>query len=106
NSTDSVAALNDLPIKTIGHATVFLRDVAHVRDGYSVQTNSVAENGRPATLMTIRKTGGVSTLSVINGIRERLPDIEHLLPPGPPTACPSAPFPLTPAASPPPSTAS
>jgi multidrug efflux pump subunit AcrB len=82
NSTDTVAALNDLPLKSVGRETVFLRDVANVRDGYSVQTNSVAENGHPATLMTIRKTGGVSTLSVINDIRADLPDIEHLLPEG------------------------
>ena len=82
NSTDTVAALNDLPLKSVGHATTFLRDVAHVRDGYSVQTNAVAQNGHPATLMTIRKTGGISTLSVINGIRESLPDIERLLPKG------------------------
>jgi multidrug efflux pump subunit AcrB len=82
NSTDTIAALNDLPIKTIGDSTVFLRDVAHVRDGYSVQTNSVAENGRAGALITIRKTGGVSTLAVINGIRQALPDIEHLLPSG------------------------
>ncbi len=82
NSTDTVAALNDLPVKTINDVTVFVRDVAHVRDGYTVQTNSVAQNGHPATLMTIRKTGGVSTLSVIDGIRDALPDIEHLLPKG------------------------
>jgi len=82
NSTDTAAALNDLPLRSVGQETVFLRDVAHVRDGYSVQTNSVAENGHPATLMTIRKTGGVSTLAVIKDIRDTLPDISHLLPPG------------------------
>src|SRR5436190_23299790 len=47
NSTDTVAAINDYPIKRVGNSTIFLRDVARVRDGYSVQTNSVAENGRP-----------------------------------------------------------
>jgi multidrug efflux pump subunit AcrB len=82
NSTDAVNDLNDYPVKTIGHTTIFLRDVAHVRDGYAVQTNSVSQNGQPATLMTIRKTGGVSTLDVINGVRAVLPDIERLLPPG------------------------
>ena len=82
NSTGTVDALNDFPVKDVGRKTVFLRDVAHVRDGYAVQTNSVSQNGRPATLMTIRKTGGVSTLAVIKGIRENLPDIEHLLPKG------------------------
>ena len=82
NSTETVAALNSFPIKTLGKTTVFVRDIGNVRDGYIVQTNAVDENGRPGALMTIRKTGGVSTLSVINGIREALPDIEHLLPSG------------------------
>ncbi len=82
NSTNTVEALNDFPVKTIGDATVFLRDVAHVRDGSIVQTNSVSQNGSPAALMTIRKTGGVSTLAVINGVRNALPDIERLLPKG------------------------
>jgi len=82
NSTDTIGELNDFPVKTVGHSTVFLRDVANVRDGYSVQTNSVSTNGKPATLMTIRKTGGVSTLAVIDGIRNALPDIEQLLPKG------------------------
>ena len=83
NSTDTVDALNDFPIKKVGESTVFLRDVAHVRDGYSVQTNSVSANGRPATLMTIRKTGGVSTLGVIAGIKETVAhDIKNILPPG------------------------
>ena len=82
NSTDTVAALDTFPIKTLGKATVFLRDIGNVRDGYEVQTNAVDQNGRPGTLMTIRKTGGVSTLSVINGIHDALPDIEHLLPEG------------------------
>jgi multidrug efflux pump subunit AcrB len=59
-----------------------MRDVAHVHDGFQVQTNSVSVDGVPGALMTIRATGGVSTLAVINGIREALPDIEHMLPPG------------------------
>jgi len=82
NSPDTVAALNDFPVKSVGATTVFLRDVAHVRDGYAVQTNAVTQNGRPATLLTVRKTGGVSTLAVIRGIRAALPDIERLLPAG------------------------
>ncbi len=61
---------------------VFVRDVAHVHDGYQVQTNSVAVNGTPGALMTIRKTGGVSTLAVIDGVREALPDIEKIIPKG------------------------
>ncbi len=82
NSTDTVEALNDIPVKEVSGVPVLLRDVGHVRDGYAVQTNSVSANGKPATLMTIRKTGGVSTLAVISGIRDALPDIENLLPKG------------------------
>ena len=69
NSPDVIAAVNGFPIKQLDGRTVFIRDIAHVHDGYQVQTNSVAVDGRPGALMTIRKTGGVSTLAVIDGIR-------------------------------------
>jgi multidrug efflux pump subunit AcrB len=82
NSTKTIDALNDFPVRTVGNATIFLRDVAHVHDGYVVQTNAVNLDGKPAALVTIRKTGGVSTLSVIGGVRKALPDIERLLPKG------------------------
>jgi multidrug efflux pump subunit AcrB len=82
NSPDAIATINAFPIKTIDGKTVFVRDVAHVHDGYQVQTNSVSQNGLPGALMLVRKTGGVSTLAVINGIKEALPDISHLLPKG------------------------
>jgi multidrug efflux pump subunit AcrB len=59
-----------------------LRDVAHVHDGFQVQTNSVSVNGTPGALITVRKTGGVSTLAVIDGIRKALPQIEKDLPKG------------------------
>ncbi|HSZ08765.1 MAG TPA: efflux RND transporter permease subunit [Steroidobacteraceae bacterium] len=80
NSPNVIEAINDFPIKTIGDKTVFMRDVAHVHDGFQVQTNSVAVNGTPGALMSIRKTGGVSTLAVINGVREALPDIKRVIP--------------------------
>lgn len=80
NSPDILEAINAFPIKEINGKTVFMRDVAHVHDGFQVQTNSVSVNGTPGALMTIRKTGGVSTLAVINGVREALPDIEKILP--------------------------
>ena len=57
-----------------------MRDVAHVHDGFQVQTNSVSVNGTPGALMTIRKTGGVSTLAVIDGVRAALKDIKKVLP--------------------------
>src|SRR6201996_4616569 len=82
NSPDVIDAINSFPIRDVDGPTVFMRDVAHVHDGFQVQTNSVAVDGVPGALMTIRKTGGVSTLAVIDGIRGALPDIQHMLPSG------------------------
>jgi multidrug efflux pump subunit AcrB len=82
NSPDVVDSINSFPVKQVDGRTIFMRDVAHVHDGFQVQTNSVAVDGVPGALMTIRKTGGVSTLAVIDGVRAALPDIEHMLPPG------------------------
>jgi multidrug efflux pump subunit AcrB len=82
NSPDVIETINAFPIKQIDGRTVFMRDVAHVHDGFQVQTNSVSVNGTPGALMTIRKTGGVSTLAVINGVRSALDDIKKVLPPG------------------------
>jgi multidrug efflux pump subunit AcrB len=80
NSPDVIATINQFPVKQIDGKTVFIRDVAHVHDGYQVQTNSVSQNGLPGALMLVRKTGGVSTLAVIDGIRDVLPDIRKLIP--------------------------
>jgi multidrug efflux pump subunit AcrB len=82
NSPDIIEALNAFPIKVVDGKTVFMRDVAHVHDGFQVQTNSVSVNGTAGALMTIRKTGGVSTLAVIDGVRTVLPEVEKLLPKG------------------------
>ncbi|HMA52301.1 MAG TPA: efflux RND transporter permease subunit [Magnetospirillaceae bacterium] len=82
NSPNAIEALNHLPIKQVNGRTVFMSDIAHVHDGYQVQTNSVAVDGKPGALITIRKSGGVSTLAVIDGIRAALPDIERLIPKG------------------------
>src|SRR5215475_8690170 len=82
NSPDAIAAINSFPIKTINGRTIFVRDVAHVHDGYQIQTNSVTQNGLPGALMLVRKTGGVSTLAVIDGIKEAIPGILQLLPGG------------------------
>jgi multidrug efflux pump subunit AcrB len=82
NSPDVIASINRFPVKQIDDRTIFVEDVAHVHDGYQVQTNSVAVDGTPGALMSIRKTGGVSTLTVIDGIRNNLPDIRRLLPQG------------------------
>src|SRR5580692_6546470 len=73
NSPDVIAKINAFPIKEVDGKMVFMRDVAHVHDGYQVQTNSVSVDGTPGALITIRKTGGVSTLAVIDGVRAALP---------------------------------
>jgi multidrug efflux pump subunit AcrB len=82
NSPDVIETINAFPIKTVDGRTVFMRDVAHVHDGFQVQTNSVSVNGTPGALMVIRKTGGVSTLAVIAGVRAALTDIQKVLPQG------------------------
>jgi multidrug efflux pump subunit AcrB len=82
NSPDVIETINSFPIKQVGGRMVFMRDVAHVHDGFQVQTNSVSVNGTPGALMVIRKTGGVSTLAVIDGVRVAMQDIERVLPKG------------------------
>jgi multidrug efflux pump subunit AcrB len=80
NSPDVIDTINSFPIKSVNGREVFMRDVAHVHDGFQVQTNSVTVDGVPGALMTIRNTGGVSTLAVIDGVRAALPDIRHMIP--------------------------
>ena len=81
SSPDSVEALNNLPIKQINGAIVYIRDVAQVRDGYAVQTNIVRQGGRRASLVTIFKSGGASTLDVVQRIKDMLPKVQATLPP-------------------------
>jgi CzcA family heavy metal efflux pump len=76
-----VAELNDLPIKNVGTSTIYIHDVANVRDGFPPQTNIVRVNGQRATLMTILKAGDVSTLDIISTVKGLLPTIAASLPP-------------------------
>src|SRR6184192_4084719 len=80
-SPRTVAELNDLPVKVVGNSTIYLRDVAHVRDGFAPQTNVVRRDGSRGTLVTILKTGTASTLDVVAGIRAMLPRVIPTLPP-------------------------
>src|ERR1700681_4668476 len=82
NSPDAIATISEFPVKNVAGQVVFVRDIAHVHDGFQNQTNSVSVDGRPGALMTVRKTGGVSTLAVIDGVREALPDVRRLMPSG------------------------
>jgi len=82
NSAPSVVNdLNDLPIKAVNGAVIYIRDVAHVRDGSPPQTNIVRVNGNRGVLMSILKTGSASTLDIIKGVRDVLANITGQLPP-------------------------
>src|SRR5579863_8139464 len=82
NSTPSVVAeLNDLPIRTANGAIIYVRDVAHVRDGSPPQTNIVRVDGRRAVLMNIMKTGSASTLEIIDSVKSKVEGVRGQLPP-------------------------
>ncbi len=80
SSPDTVAALNDLPIKQVGGATIYIRDVAQVRDGSQVQTNIVRQDGRRSALLTVLKSSGASTLDIVSRVKQALPRILATLP--------------------------
>ncbi len=80
SSTRTVPELNDLPIKVVGNSTIYLRDVANVRDGFAPQTNIVRQDGRRGALVSILKAGNASTLDVVKGIRNLLPRVAQTLP--------------------------
>src|SRR5207237_9212311 len=77
----TVTYLNRVLIKTIGGTTIYMNDVAWVRDGFPPQTNIVRVNGQRSVLLTIQKAGNASTLSVIDGIKALLPQIKTTVPP-------------------------
>jgi len=77
----TIADLNRIPIKTIGGTTIYIKDVAWVRDGFPPQTNIVKVNGQRSVLLTVQKGGNASTLNVISGIKALLPQIKATVPP-------------------------
>ncbi|MGB8410764.1 MAG: efflux RND transporter permease subunit, partial [Gallionella sp.] len=81
-SPDVLDELNDLPVKSVNGTTILLRDVAHVRDGFSPQQNMVRVNGQHSVLTTIQKNGQASTLDIIDHVKALLPRIEAGAPPG------------------------
>lgn len=81
-SPRSVAELNGLPVKTVNGSTIYMRDVAHVRDGFQPQTNVVMANGQRGVLMSIYKTGNASTLSIVDRVKATLNDYKPSLPDG------------------------
>src|SRR5947208_1677367 len=81
SSPDILETLNDLPVKQVGGATVYMRDVAQVRDGFQVQTNQIHVDGRRSALLTVLKTPTASTLDIVQRVRDALPRIKATLPP-------------------------
>jgi multidrug efflux pump subunit AcrB len=83
NSPTDALALNNVPVKVVNQSVVFMRDVAHVRDGWMVQQNIVRANGKPSVLTPIYRSGTVSTLSIINAIKNQiLPAVQAAAPKG------------------------
>jgi CzcA family heavy metal efflux pump len=80
NASSTVQQMNDLPVKVVNGATVYMRDVAHVRDGSPPQNNVVHVNNRRAVLSPIMKNGTASTLDVVQGIKNTMPLIKSQLP--------------------------
>ncbi len=80
-SPETIQELNDLPVKAVGNSTIYVHDVAHVRDGFSPQTNIVRRNGQRSALLSILKIGNTSTLDIVKEVRGMLPRIAATLPP-------------------------
>jgi multidrug efflux pump subunit AcrB len=81
SAPEKVAELNDLPIRSVNGAMVYVRDVAHVRDGFPPQTNVVRVDGQRASLISVIKTGDASTLAIVAGVRAKLETLKNQLPP-------------------------
>src|ERR1700730_2711499 len=80
SNTDTIHALNNLPIKEVNGATIYIRDVANVRDGYTPQVNMVLANGVKGALLPVLKNGRASTLDVVSRVKAALPGIAATLP--------------------------
>ncbi|MDI1298403.1 efflux RND transporter permease subunit [Methylotenera sp.] len=80
NSASSIEELGNLPVKVVNGATVYIRDVAQVRDGNPPQTNIVHVDGGRSVLMSILKNGSISTLDIVSGIKAKLAEIKPSLP--------------------------
>jgi multidrug efflux pump subunit AcrB len=79
-SPDTIAGLNNIPVLTRNGATTYLSEVAHVRDGFSPQTNIVRQNGERGVLVSVIKNGGSSTLEIVSSLLAQLPVVAQILP--------------------------
>lgn len=80
-SPDAISGLGDLPVRTTGNTTTYVRDVAQVRDGFSPQTNVVRQDGARGVLLSVLKNGGASTLDIVANLKAMLPRVVDVLPP-------------------------
>ncbi|CDY79853.1 Cobalt-zinc-cadmium resistance protein CzcA; Cation efflux system protein CusA [Caballeronia glathei] len=80
NAPSTVKALGDMPIKAVDGTTIYMRDVASVRDGSPPQTNIVHVNGRRSVLLSVLKNGMASTLGIVSGIKDHVADAKRWLP--------------------------
>src|SRR5579871_1648544 len=80
SAPQTIEELNALPVKTVGSTTIYIRDVAHVRDGFPPQTNIARVDGQRASILTVLKIGNASTLDIISGIKSLLPSVASTLP--------------------------
>src|SRR3954447_24175265 len=81
SSPDVASEINDMPIKTVNGTTIYIKDVANVRDGFQVQTNVVHAGGKRGVLLSILKQGNASTLDVVDAVKKALPEAQKSLPP-------------------------
>jgi CzcA family heavy metal efflux pump len=80
-SPDTIQGLNDIPLKQVNGHMIYIRDVAHVRDGFAVQQNIVRSDGIRASLLTIIKSGAASTLDIVARVKKAVPQVAKTLPP-------------------------
>ncbi|HEX4748987.1 MAG TPA: efflux RND transporter permease subunit [Bryobacteraceae bacterium] len=80
-SPKRIAEINQFPVKVVNNSTIYVRDVANVRNGYSPQTNIIRRDGQRGVLVSVLKAGSASTLDVVQGIKDLLPHVAATLPP-------------------------
>src|SRR5207237_3629754 len=80
-SPKKIAEINGFPVKVVGNSTIYVRDVANVRNGFAPQTNIIRRDGQRGVLVSILKAGSASTLDVVQGMKDLLPRVEATLPP-------------------------
>jgi len=81
-SPDSIAGLNELPVKTVNGSTTYLKEVAHVRDGFQPQQNIVKKEGQRGVLLTVMKNGSESTLKIVDNVKTKVAEISKGIPEG------------------------